>query len=58
MPLADESVTGQPLLTEEVGPEGAVHQVGLGAVAVYARRIGEEDADVVEHRCLGDEVTV
>ena len=35
-----------------------MHQIGLGAEALYAGRVGAADAYVVEHGCLEYEIAV
>ena len=56
--FADEGVVGEADGAEEVGAEDAVADVGEGAVAVDGGGVGAEDADVVEHGGLGDELAV
>ena len=61
--LADlEKLRGQehpePLLAEQFAADDAMANVGLRAVAVDRRRIAAEDADVVEHGGLLQELYI
>ena len=58
MSLADACHPFQSLLAHEFGAKSSVEQVGLRAVAVDARRVGEEDADVVQHGRLFHKLAV
>ena len=58
MALAHAGVLGKSFGTEEFGAYGSVTDVGLCAVAVNARGVAAEDADVVEHCCLFDKAAV
>lgn len=56
--LAYAGDVGQPLAAHELRPQVAVHQVGLGAVAVDAGCVGKEDAHVVQQGGVVEEGAV
>ena len=50
--LAHPCMARQTLCPQHLRPYAAMQYVGLGAVAVYARRVAAHYADIVEHGCL------
>ena len=49
MALCHPCMAGQPFAPQQSASQEAVPDVRFLPVALYARRIGQEDADVVEH---------
>ena len=58
MALAYARICLQPLLTHQGRPYHSMADIGLSAVAVYARGVAAEDTDVVEHGGFIDKFTV
>ena len=58
MSLAHQGMTLPPLLAQDFSPNDAVTYVRFSAEALYAWGITTEDADIVEHGCLLEELGI
>ena len=58
MAFAHTGMALVPLLAQELGSQSAMTDVWLRAKALYARGVGEEDSDVMQHRRLLDELGI
>lgn len=58
VPFANAGMERQPLVPQDVGPDDAVSDVGFGAVAVEVGSAALEDADIVQHGSLRNEIGV
>ena len=58
MAFSHARMTRQTLVAQEFGTQKTMTYIGLAAVTLYARSIGEEYTDVVEQGCLAQEILV